>query len=94
MAGFRSLGATGSTQGKLTLGDLGQVAYSLGLQFSRASQVGISALLRWLGASGAELPAFENVAEQQGSTRRDGQARAGIGWRRRTEPLRGAEGAC
>lgn len=43
----------GSTQGKLTLGDLGQVTFSLGLQFPRASQVGFSALLRWLGASGA-----------------------------------------
>jgi hypothetical protein len=37
---------------------------------------------------------FENVAEQRGSASRDGQARAGIGWRRRPEPLRGAEGTC
>lgn len=36
---------------------------------------------------------FENVAEQLGSARRVGQARAGIGWRLRTKPLRGAEGA-
>lgn len=31
-------------------GGLGQVTFSLGLQFPWASQVGFSALLRWLGA--------------------------------------------
>lgn len=49
-SGFKSYGLAGSTQGELTLGNLRQVTFSLGVQFPRASQVGVSALLRWLGA--------------------------------------------
>lgn len=53
LMGAQKSKATGSTQGELTLGDLGQVTFSLGLQFPRASQVGFSGSLRWLGALGA-----------------------------------------